>query len=302
MDNLCHTLVGAAFGEAGLKRQTRFGTATLMIAANLPDVDVLVFATNLPSVAFRRGWTHGVLAQVLLPVFLTGIMMGADRVLRTSTDVQPARPRGLLLLSYVGVLSHVALDLLNTYGVRLLMPFSNRWFYGDSVFIIDPWLWLALGTGVWLTRRRGIATGARHGLTLTLVYIMAMWMNARLARSIVLEEWRATRGGDPVSLMAGPVPVTPFQRQIIVDAGISYETGSLDLLSGRVTLDAVILKNDTDPRVTRARDAPNIRAFLVWSRFPVWTLEDTGDGTRVTVSDLRFPGRGVPFVQSVVVH
>src|SRR5215510_3396949 len=59
MDNLCHTLVGAALGEAGLKRRTRFGNATLMIASNLPDVDVLVFASNTPPVAFRRGWTHG---------------------------------------------------------------------------------------------------------------------------------------------------------------------------------------------------------------------------------------------------
>ena len=71
MDNVCHTLVGAALGRAGLNRTTRFGSSTLMIAANLPDIDVLVFATDLPSVAFRRGWTHGLLAQALLPLLLT---------------------------------------------------------------------------------------------------------------------------------------------------------------------------------------------------------------------------------------
>ena len=48
------------------------GRAALMVAANLPDLDVLVFATSTPSVSFRRGWTHGVLAQVLLPVALAG--------------------------------------------------------------------------------------------------------------------------------------------------------------------------------------------------------------------------------------
>ena len=64
MDNLCHTLVGAAIGHAGLRRTTRLASATLMIAANLPDLDVLVLATDMPSVAFRRGWTHGVLAQL----------------------------------------------------------------------------------------------------------------------------------------------------------------------------------------------------------------------------------------------
>jgi inner membrane protein len=302
MDNICHTLVGAAFGEAGLKRQTRFGNATLMIASNLPDVDVLVFVSNLPAVAFRRGWTHGILAQALLPIALTAAVLGVNRLFPGGADEQPVRTRGLLLLSYVGVLSHVALDLLNNYGVRLLMPFSNHWFYGDAVFIIDPWLWLSLGAGIWLTRRRGTPLAARQALTLAAVYIAAMCMNARLARTVVIDEWRRTRGGDPVSLMAGPVPVTPFRRQVIVDGGLDYETGTLDLLSRRLTLDAVILKNDTDPRVARAREAPHIRAFLVWSRFPVWTIEDTSEGSRVSVSDLRFAGRGAPFVQSVVIR
>lgn len=302
MDNICHTLVGAAFGEAGLKRQTRLGSATLMIAANLPDVDVLVFASDLPAVAFRRGWTHGILAQTLLPIALTAAMIGVARVFPSRADDQPVRTRGLLLLSYVGVLSHVALDLLNNYGVRLLMPFSNRWFYGDAVFIVDPWLWLILGVGIWLARGRGITIAAQHALTLAVVYIAAMCMNARIARNVVLDEWRATRGGDPVSLMAGPVPVTPFRRQVIVDGGLDYETGTLDMVSRRLTFDAVILKNDTDSRVSRAREAPHIRAFLVWSRFPVWTIEETSDGTRVSVTDLRFAGRGAPFVQSVVIR
>ena len=302
MDNLCHTLVGAALGEAGLKRQTRFGNVTLMIAANLPDVDVLVFATELPAVAFRRGWTHGVLAQAVLPIALTAAMLAFDRFRPARAEEPPARASGLLLLSYIGVLSHVALDLLNNYGVRLLMPFSNRWFYGDAVFIIDPWLWVTLGIGVWLSRRRGIAAAPRHALTLAAVYIAAMSLNSRVAHSIVLDEWRAMRGGAPVSVMAGPVPLTPFRRQVIVDAGGDYETGTLDLLRRRLSLDTVVLKNESDPSVARAREAPHIRAFLVWSRFPVWTIEKTAQGTRVSVSDLRFAGRGAPFVQSVIIH
>ncbi len=129
-----------------------------------------------------------------------------------------------------------------------------------------------------------------------------MCLNARVARNVVLDVWRAERGGAPVSLMAGPVPITPFRRQVIVDAGIDYETGTLNLLNREMTFDAVIPKNDTDPRVARAREAPDIRAFLVWSRFPVWTIEEAGDGTRVSVTDLRFAGRGAPFVQSVVLR
>src|ERR1700741_1010190 len=167
MDNLCHTLVGAALGEAGLKRTTRIASATLMIASNLPDVDVLVFATSTPSVAFRRGWTHGVLADLLLPPLLTAIVMLLARR-RPRGEGQPSGPplraRHVLALSYLGVLLHVAMDLLNNYGVRLLMPFSQHWFYGDVLFIVDPWLWLALGTVIWFARRRRSPRPARGGL------------------------------------------------------------------------------------------------------------------------------------------
>jgi inner membrane protein len=301
MDNLCHTLTGAAFGETGLKRRTRFGNATLMIAANLPDLDVLAFATSVPAVALRRGWTHGTLAQLLLPVALTGVMLLIARLRPARGDTPPVNTGWLLVLSYIGVLSHVALDLLNSYGVRLLMPFSPRWFYGDAVFIIDPWIWLALGIGVWLGRRDRPVL-ARHALTLTLMYVVAMVLNGRVARGIVLEEWRMTRGGAPAGLMVGPTPVTPFRREIIADAGIHYERGTMTWWPVGVSFDAnVVPKNDTDPRVARARNAPNIRAFLVWSRFPFWTFEETADGTRVTVSDMRFIGRGEPFTQSVLV-
>jgi hypothetical protein len=64
----------------------------------------------------------------------------------------------------------------------------------------------------------------------------------------------------------------------------------------------MVAKNDEDSRVARARAAPNIRAFLVWSRFPYWTFEEVAGGTRVSVRDMRFGGQNpVRFTQSVVV-
>ena len=155
MDNLCHTLVGAACGEAGLKHRTRYGNVTLMIAANLPDVDVLSFLTDTAPISFRRGWTHGILAQLLLPVAFTGVMYAIGRRRpRRDGEGPPLHAGWLLLLSYVGVYTHVFLDFLNNYGIRLISPLDWRWFYGDAVFIADVWMWLALGAGVWLARRQ----------------------------------------------------------------------------------------------------------------------------------------------------
>ena len=303
MDNLCHTLAGAALGEAGLKRHTSYGLATLMIASNLPDVDVLVFATGTPSVAFRRGWTHGILADLLLPVLLTAVVMAVARR-RGRLDV---RPWAILSLSYVGVILHVSMDLLNTYGVRLLMPFSPHWFYGDVLFIVDPWLWITFGAGVWLARRRRSAGPARASLIAAAAYVVAMTISARVARADIIDRWQQVEGRPPRAVMVGPVPVTPLRRQIIIDAGDRYETGTFTWQPRSIRFDARdVPKNQADPRVALARDAPNVRAFLVWSRFPFWTITPEPAGARVTVGDMRFnggPGVAVRnFTQSVIIE
>lgn len=307
MDNVCHTLVGAAIGEAGLKRRTAFGAAALLISANVPDLDVLVFATDTPAVAFRRGITHGIAAQLVLPVLLTAVFMAAGKIRpRAGNGDPPLRPGWLLVLSLTGVYSHVGLDWLNSYGERLLTPFSWRWFYGDSLFIVDPWLWLVLGAGVWLTRRshaRAVAESirgssstmpARGALALAGCYIVAMIVSARAAHGIVERAWRESHGVSPVALMVGPVPVTPFRRDVIVDAGDHYETGTFSWWGTSLTMDPEpIAKNADRPQVASARaSSDGVRAFLVWSRFPYWTVRADTGGTRVTVADMRFPGGG----------
>jgi inner membrane protein len=295
MDNICHTLVGAALGRAGLDRRTRFGTATLMIAANLPDLDVLVFATGLPPVAFRRGWTHGVLAQAVLPIVLTAaVAVVASRRAPRGRDVPPVRVSvpWLFLLSLIGVYSHVFLDYLNNYGVRLLSPLDWRWFYGDAVFIVDPWLWLVLGLGVWWAGRTRRPDPALAALLCAALYIGGMLTSARVSRVRVADEWTREHGVPPASLMVGPQPVTPFSRSVIIDAGDHYRTGTFTWPSAAMNLDAApIQKNETGADAQRARDASNVKAFLVWSRFPFWSVEETSSGRRVTVRDMRFGDR-----------
>ena len=150
MDNVCHTLAGAALAESGLARRTALGYATLLIGANLPDIDALMYFHGADAALYaRRGWSHGVLAMVLLPLLLTGAIVLWSRWRRKPHDAAPPlRAAPLLAVACLAVWSHPLLDWLNTYGVRLLMPFDRQWFYGDTLFIVDPWLWLLLAAGV----------------------------------------------------------------------------------------------------------------------------------------------------------
>src|SRR5690606_37889478 len=137
---------------------TPLATAALVLGANAADVDIVaaLFGGDA-ALHYRRGWTHGVLALAVLPVVQTGALLAFDRAVRRRRrpDAPPARVRPLFALSLLAVLTHPVLDWLNTYGVRLLMPFDGTWFYGDALFIVDPWLWLLAAASVVLARSRG---------------------------------------------------------------------------------------------------------------------------------------------------
>jgi inner membrane protein len=49
----------------------------------------------------------------------------------------------LVVLAVLAPLLHIAMDAFNSYGVHPWWPFDNRWFYGDSVFIVEPLFWAA---------------------------------------------------------------------------------------------------------------------------------------------------------------
>jgi inner membrane protein len=154
LDPIAHTFTGMALAAAGLRRATPLAATALFMGVNAPDVDILsAMGADQASMAFRRGWTHGVLALVLWPFLLTGVLLAWDRFvrLRRRPAAAPARAGPLLALTALAVISHPTLDWLNNYGLRWLMPFDGRWFYGDALFVIDPWFWLLVGGAAFLT-------------------------------------------------------------------------------------------------------------------------------------------------------
>jgi inner membrane protein len=300
VDPVCHTLAGAALGEAGLKQRTALGLTTLVLAANLPDVDVAVYATDTVPMAFRRGWTHGVLAMAVLPPLLVLAVWLWDRRVRQRRQPPPAAvdTKALLLLAYVGTLSHPFLDFLNSYGVRLLKPFSDRWFYGDALYIVDPWMYVMLGAGIVLARwqaRHGHGRpwqAARIGLAAAAVYIAAMLGSNLWARSAVAHGLeRAGRGG--ARFMVTPVLVDPFRREVIVDTGDRYEKGMVwfepapHFRPSGYGVD----KGLRDPIANRAMVTERAQQFLIWSRFPFFVVDRGLPVPRVYLNDFRYSSR-----------
>ena len=66
----------------------------------------------------------------------------------------------------VTVASHLYLDWQGSYGLRPFLPWSERWYYGDWVAIVDPFFWIVpLVTLAW---------GERRHWRPALVYLLAL--------------------------------------------------------------------------------------------------------------------------------
>ena len=252
----------------------------------------------LADLSFRRGWTHGILALALWPFVLTGAVILLDRLWRrTRPSTADLRPREVLRLSAIAILSHPILDTLNTYGVRWLMPFDGRWFYGDTLFILDPWMWLALGAGVVLSRRR--PTAARAGLAVAGTYVLIMAGLAVGARRAAAAELGAM-GGQVDRLLVSPTPLDPFTRRVVARQGEVYRTASFRWLRSP-HLDPASVRTwaaprPGDPALQAAAATVVGRRFLGWARFPWVEVEAGGGGGPVVhLIDLRYreqPGTG----------
>ena len=286
-----------ALSRAGLNKRTALATSTLVIANNLPDIDVGVFLTNTLPMSFRRGWTHGPLAQAILPIALTGAMLLYDRYRKKTSPDDRVHAGQLLLLSYIGFLLHVFMDFCNSYGVRLLMPFSDRWFYGDALYIVDPWLYLTLGVGWWLARRN--PRPARIGVTLAAIYVVAMLASNVIARREVASG--LTRAGLPsgTRFMVTPVVVNPFRREVVIDMGDRYEKGNLwfNPMPHFRPAGYGIAKGLDLPDAQPALQTPLGLTYLRWSRFPFVQL-NPADGS-VLINDYRYANVG-PYGWSAV--
>lgn len=300
MEPLTHTLTGLALARAGLSGGQRTGTAVLLIAAALPDIDVV---SNLwgPTtyLHYHRHLTHALVAMplmALLPVLLV----------RLFSRRAPFPWKRAFLLALAGVASHIAIDWTNSYGIRPFLPFSERWISLDVFGLYDLWLWAVLlvaALGPLLSRLVSSEIGARSGsgrglaiFALAFFAALGFWRYLEHGRAVAVLDSRLYQGAAPVRVAAFPNWAVPWRWRGLVETPGFYSLHALDLRREFDPSEGRILyRHEPTPAEAAAWETAcrsrDFNVFLRFSRYPFrrfTTFPEPDSGVRVEVMDLRF--------------
>jgi inner membrane protein len=321
LDNLTHSLVGLALAYAGAGRRTPYAAATLVLASNAPDIDVVsaLQGGSLSYLAAHRGVTHGPVGFVVLGIATATLVTGwaAYRERRrgsSRTAWQGWLP--LALLATLAVALHALMDLPTTYGIRILSPLDRTWYALDWMPIIDIYLWAALvgalGAGRLFPRaRRALAcavlvvVAADYGLRGGLHQIALRQASAESAAGApgacaaaptlvrhpaVIE---ATLAGPEACIQAAALPtfLSPFTWRAVRQFPNGYELSDRRLFDRGAPGPAVWIPSESNAAVARARSTATGRVFLDFARFPASrVVEQRPDAVTVRIVDVRFVG------------
>jgi inner membrane protein len=297
MDNLTHSLTGLMLSRAGLNRFYPRATLVLVIAANIPDIDFLAIVRG-PLYYFEqhRGITHSIAAapiMALLPVLL------ACAIGRTMRGWAAAWG-----ISLIGVASHLLLDWTNTYGIRLLFPFSSQWFHLDLINLFDLLVWAVLLlaclgplVGKLVSGEIGAQSGSGRGLAIFALSFFLVYDFGRFLlhqRAVEILNSRVYRGGPPLRVAAFPTgAVNPLEWRGWIERPEFVMRFTVNVLKEfDPTAGTVIFKAAPSPALEAARQAKPVAVFLNFAQYPLWSVTplDNPEGARdVTVEDWRFP-------------
>jgi inner membrane protein len=309
MDNLTHTLAALAMSQAGLNRKTRFATLTLIVGANLPDIDlVATLGGGATCLKYHRGITHSILGAAILATLLGALVYFLGR--KAPPAKKPGPPvdaRWLLAISWIALASHVLMDFTNTYGIRPFLPFSGRWYAWDIMPIVDVLLWALLILGLSLPplfRLISEEVGARKtrsrwGPIFALGSMLALWGVRDLAHRRVLGFLDAHSYGqeNPLRMGAFPSPINPFAWTGVVETESAFHVLDASALDSDVDAEhtTVYHKPESSPVLDAAGKTRTAQVFTDFARFPWSNVEETDNGFHVTMQDLRYaPAPGKP--------
>lgn len=287
MDPLTHFLVGGAIGAlkggaggAALQSSVYWGTA---LAAVAPDSDIVtrIFGDSLTYLDHHRGASHSAPGLLALSAASAGLV----------TAFTPGVGWFQLLpWALAGALSHVALDLLNSYGTQALWPFSRVRLAFDILMIVDLPILGVLAAAFGLNRARPGSAQALFGLALAFIatYIL---IRVGIHRRLLAFVRRELAPLSPVRLDVLPGIVGLNRWAFVGETPEGFVLGAVTWRPLRLEAQERRTRN-WDRAIEASTRSRAARIFIDFARYPYAEATSREGGYSVRWIDLRYRYRG----------
>jgi len=278
MDIVTHGITGVLASRALPSGYKGSLMAAAIIGGLAPDLDVIAGLWDpMAAITVHRTVTHSLFGGGMVSLAVAGLIWGFRRenFLR------------LFTFAYLGLLSHIGLDLLTSFGTAVLWPLSDRRFALAQYYIIDPIFSAIVLTFLiatfWLKgKRESLAKIALMGIAL---YVLAVGVH----KWIAVSRWQAviqSQGIRAVRSVVIPLFPGPFRWLGISETDKGFYQQSFRLYGSKTDAPHFFSKTNSDlGDLERLRE---VQGFLRFARFP-WKRELYDRGLRVVeYRDLAF--------------
>lgn len=277
MDPISHGIIGAgvfalAGGELSIAEPAFIGC---VVGSLCPDFDVVVKLLNDHYyLKHHRGSTHSLAGSALLSGAIAVLMYlmfpGSDLI-------------NIFLWTYIGSLSHIFFDCLNSYGVRLLWPISRRKFSLSILKLYDMVI-VGLCISAYYLNRTGYAY---QGIIIAgfLAYLAAQGFMRYIAKMKVMAHYRGRIGWKTIKIL--PSIIGFFNWDFVVMGEKHCTVGQIDVLRGNVKIRKVLRRISREER-NRLLNNKVGRFFREFSPIFHISVNRLEDGIEVVYTDLRY--------------
>jgi inner membrane protein len=272
VDNIAHGLTGALIGYCGFRQRggNAAGRAALwscIAAAEFPDIDIgMAYFGGNTYLHWHRSFTH---SAVLLPLWAAVVAWAFWQLSGRK------KFRLLYTASVAGMASHLVLDWLTNYGTELLWPLTDARFALSCVFIVDPYVWVMLGVGLWAAIRTQRAKVACVGLAVVCGYFL--FCGASRAYAL----YQAPRTALTARMEAFPQPMNPLRWTVVRDDG-----ATVHWING--THNDTFVQFHDDMLLPKAEATEAVKLFRWFAAFPLVERFNENGHTVLRYRDLRF--------------
>lgn len=278
MDLITHTIVSTTTYKVATQQSLSFedpGLIAVTVGAILPDIDIVtqIFG-DVPYCKYHRGATHSILGILILSL-ISGVLL-------SFLFQFPF----LYSFSFVlfGCLTHILLDILNSYGAQVFWPFSRKRVTLNLLVFIEPFMIIPFLAIIFFHTTLG-NIGSNIIFTLVILYFALRYLSKLLLKNLLKKKFPDKRFSKVVVV---PAFASIFHWDYILEDKNEIILGRATLTLNNFRVKKRLKKPAKNPFIKKALLSKLGKLFLEFTPHYFVQHEKIGDKHLVKFIDLRY--------------